>query len=210
MLFGMLVLAVRTYRLQVTRYDEFTQKSAQNFIREVRLRADRGYIVDRTGELLADNRPSFDLFLTPAFCQKCPEEVLPRLVSLLHWDPAMLPQLIEQYRNQRRIGQFQPTRLKIDLSRDEVELISAHHLELSGVEPEPVAHREYRPAPKYLVEGQPAPPGTYLPHVLGYMNEITQEELDARTARGDTAYRLGDYVGRRGLERSYEKELRGT
>jgi penicillin-binding protein 2 len=209
MLLGMLVLAVRTYRLQVTRFDEYSQKSAQNFVKEVRLRADRGSIVDRTGKTLADNRPSFDLFLTPAFCQHCPEEVLPRLVSLLRWDPAVLPQLTEQYRQQRRVGPFQPVRLKIDLSREELDLISAHHLELSGVEAEPVAHREYLRAPEYLVEGQKAPPATYLSHVLGYMNEITQEELDRLAARGDTAYRLGDYIGRRGLERFYEARLRG-
>ena len=89
MLLGLLVLAVRTYRLQVTRYDEYSAKSAANFVKEVRLRADRGSILDASGQILAENRPSFDLFLTPAFCQKCPEEVLPRMVALLSWDPTI-------------------------------------------------------------------------------------------------------------------------
>jgi penicillin-binding protein 2 len=73
-----------------------------------------------------------------------------------------------------------------------------------------VAHREYLPAPGYSVEGTPAPPSTYLSHVIGYMNEITQEELGRMAGRGDTSYRLGDYIGRRGLERFYESKLRGV
>src|SRR6185295_4506873 len=75
MLLGLLVLAVRTYRLQVTRYDEFKEKSIANFVKDVRLRADRGMVLDASGEILVDNRPSFDLFLTPAFCEKCVDEV---------------------------------------------------------------------------------------------------------------------------------------
>ena len=210
MLLGLLVLAVRTYRLQVTRYDEYSAKSAANFVKEVRLRADRGSILDSHGQILAENRPSFDLFLTPAFCQKCPEEVLPRMVALLSWDPASLPTLIDQYRTQKRNGTFQATRLKVDLSTEEVEVLSAHQLELPGIDVEPVAHRQYLRAPDRQVEGAAAPPATYLSHVIGYMNEITQEELDKRAARGDVTYRLGDYIGRRGLERSYEDVLRGT
>src|SRR5262245_23463369 len=88
MLLCLLVLAVRTYRLQVTRYDEYSAKSAANFVKEVRLRADRGSILDASGQILAENRPSFDLFLTPAFCQKCTDEVLPKMVAMLNWDPA--------------------------------------------------------------------------------------------------------------------------
>jgi penicillin-binding protein 2 len=78
-----------------------------------------------------------------------------------------------------------------------------------------VAHRQYKAprkdkAAKREVEGAGAPPATYLSHVLGYMNEITQEELDKRATGGDTTYRLGDYIGRRGLERFYEQKLRGV
>ena len=47
------------------------------------------------------------------------------------------------------------------------------------------------------------------PHVLGYMNEVTQEELDRLNAQGDGAYALGDYIGRRGVERYFERTLRG-
>jgi len=210
MLLGLLVLAVRTYRLQVTRYDEYSQKSAANFFKEVRLRAERGSILDAGGKILAENRPSFDLFLTPAFCQKCPEEVLPRMVALLNWDPASLPTLIDQYKTQKKNGTFQATRLKVDLPAEEVDLLSAHQLELPGIDVEPVAHRQYKDAPQHAVEGEKAPPSTYLSHVIGYMNEITQEELDKRASGGDVTYRLGDYIGRRGLERYYEQKLRGT
>ncbi|HVE86733.1 MAG TPA: penicillin-binding protein 2, partial [Myxococcales bacterium] len=210
MLAGLLVLSVRTYRLQVTRYDEYSQKSAANFVKEVRLRADRGNILDASGATLAENRPSFDLFLIPAFCQKCEAEVLPKVAGLLGWDGESLKTVKEQYQTQKRNGPFQPTRLKVDLSPDELSLISAHLVELPGIDVQPVAHRQYLGAPERQVEGAVVPPSTYLSHVIGYLNEITQEELDKRASGGDTTYRLGDYIGRRGLERFYEPVLRGT
>ena len=71
MLAGLLLLAVRLYRLQIIRGDEYAAKSVANFVKEIRIRADRGTIKDRRGEVLVDSRPSFDVYLTPAFCEHC-------------------------------------------------------------------------------------------------------------------------------------------
>src|SRR5688572_10681812 len=67
---------------------------------------------------------------------------------------------------------------------------------LDGVELAPVPHRNYRAS-------------TVLSHVLGYMNEITQDELARLNAKGER-YQPGDYFGRRGLERFFEPQLRGV
>src|SRR5689334_1249497 len=88
MLAGMLLLAIGLYRLQVLRGEEYQAKSVANFIKEVRIQADRGMIKDRRGQVLVDNRPSFDLFITPAFCQRCGDEVIPRLATWVGWDEA--------------------------------------------------------------------------------------------------------------------------
>ena len=92
---GLLVLAVNLYRLMVVRFEEFLALSVDNEFKDVRVRAPRGLIRDRRGEVLGDARPSLDVFITPAFCQKCVAEVIPRLQSLLAWDEEQTQHVIE-------------------------------------------------------------------------------------------------------------------
>jgi penicillin-binding protein 2 len=192
---GLLVLSMQLYRLQIIRGEEYAAKSVANFVKEVRLRADRGVIKDARGTILVDSRPSFDAFITPAFCTDCTEQVLPRLAELLHWDAEQRQKVEEVFRAARRNAPFQPVPIRIDLTRDELDRLNARRDILDGVEVVPVPHRNYRT-------------GTVLSHVLGYMNEITQDELGRLNADG-TKYALGDYIGRRGLERYFESRLRG-
>lgn len=196
MVLGLLVLAVQLYRLQITHGEEYSAKSVANFVKEVRLRADRGLIKDARGTVLVDSRPSFDAFITPAFCTRCGEEVLPQLGELLGWSEEERKRMDEQVRRARRAAPFIPLPVRIDLTRDEYDRINARLDMLDGVEVVPVPHRHYRA-------------GAVLSHVLGYMNEITQEELDRLNQQG-ARYQPGDYIGRRGLERYFEKTLRGV
>ncbi|WP_239576445.1 penicillin-binding protein 2 [Archangium primigenium] len=196
MVLGMVVLSVQLYRLQITQGEEYAAKSVANFVKEVRLRADRGLIKDRRGAILVDSRPSFDAFITPAFCTNCADEVLPRLGELLGWDEPTRKRMEDQIRIARRAAPFIPLPVRVDLTRDEYDRINARRDMLDGVEVVPVPHRNYRT-------------GSVLSHVLGYMNEINPEELERLNAEGGH-YALGDYVGRRGLERSFEYALCGT
>ncbi|ATB37564.1 hypothetical protein CYFUS_002986 [Cystobacter fuscus] len=196
MVMGLTMLAIQLYRLQITQGEEYAAKSVANFVKEVRLRADRGLIMDRRGTILVDSRPSFDAFVTPAFCTQCAEEVLPRLGELLGWDDATRKRMEEQVRAARRTAPFLPLSVRVDLSRDEYDRINARRDILDGVEVVPVPHRYYRT-------------GSVLSHVLGYMNEINPDELGRLNAEGGH-YALGDYIGRRGLERTFESKLIGT
>ncbi|ATB27148.1 penicillin-binding protein 2 [Melittangium boletus] len=196
MVLGLVVLAVQLYRLQITQGEEYAAKSVANFVKEVRLRADRGLIKDRRGTILVDSRPSFDAFVTPAFCTNCADEVLPRLGELLGWDEATRKRMEDQIRIARRAAPFIPLPVRVDLTRDEYDRINARRDMLDGVEVVPVPHRNYRT-------------GSVLSHVLGYMNEINPDELERLNAEGGR-YALGDYIGRRGLERSFESALCGT
>ncbi len=195
MVLGLLALSVQLYRLQITQGEEYSAKSVANFVKEVRLRADRGVIKDARGTILVDSRPSFDAFVTPAFCTNCVTEVIPRLAELLGWDAEQRKKVEDLVRAGRRNAPFQPVPVRIDLTRDEYDRLAARVDQLDGVEVMPVPHRNYRTS-------------TVLSHVLGYMNEITQEELERLNADG-SKYALGDYIGRRGLERYFEKRLRG-
>ncbi|WP_425334839.1 penicillin-binding protein 2 [Myxococcus stipitatus] len=193
---GMGLLAIQLYRLQIAQAEEYAAKSVANFVKEVRLRADRGAIKDARGTILVDSRPSFDAFLTPAFCQSCVEKVIPKVAELLGMDEAQRQRLETLARAGRRNGPFQPVPILVDLTRDEYDRLNARRNELDGVDIVPVPHRNYRT-------------GNLLSHVIGYMNEITQEELERFNADG-ASYSRGDYVGRRGLERYFESQLRGT
>jgi penicillin-binding protein 2 len=197
MLIGVGALAVQLYRLQVVHHDEYTAKSVANFVKETRILADRGMIKDANGQILVQNRPSFDVFVTPAFCQKCDVEVLPRLGLMLGWDEAALKKAADEVRAGRRKAPFRPVAVRIDLSRDELDLLSAQGRGMPGVDVVAVPHRAYRT-------------GSVLAHLLGYMNEISDRELEKPPADGQRPYQPGDFVGRAGLERSFESTLRGV
>jgi len=170
-LLGLLVLAVNLYRLMVVRYEEFLALSVDNEFKDTRVRAPRGLIRDRRGEVLVDARPSLDIFITPAFCQKCVLEVIPRLQALLSWDDEQLQHVVEMVKSARGPQRYQQIVVQVDLTRDEFDLVNAHQFQLPGVDLVPVPHRHYRS-------------GAALAHVLGYMNEVTSEELTRLKSKG--------------------------
>ncbi len=78
-----LVLAVRLYQLQILRGDEYKERADENFVKELRVPADRGFILDRSHRILVDSRPSYDVTLTPYFCGKACPDMLVELGTLL-------------------------------------------------------------------------------------------------------------------------------
>ncbi len=198
-----LVLVGRLYQLQILRGDEFKEKADENFVKPLRLPADRGHILDRRGKVLVDSRPSYDVMLTPAYCGKQCDEILARLATLL----ALSPEEAERSRNllagARKLERFRPYTVKVDVKREELDVLEANSMDLPGVDVQATPHRSYR----YASLGG---------HLIGYMNEVGGEELKrlneelSRGGSGQGPYQLGDYVGRRGLERRWERELRGV
>ena len=197
---GLLVLAVNLYRLMVVRYEEFNALSVDNQFKDVRLPAPRGLIKDIRGEVLVDSRPSSDVVVTPAFCQKCIAEVVPLLADYLEWDDEQRLRTEQLIRAAHGPQRYQPLLVQIDLTRDQFDLLYSHKYLLPGVDLPKVAHRSYRA-------------GTALAHVLGYMNEINPDELAKLNGYRELErppHAIGEYIGRRGVERSYEHVLRGN
>jgi penicillin-binding protein 2 len=196
---GFLVLAVRLYQLQILRGDEYKGKADENFVKELRVPADRGFIMDRSRKVLVDSRPSYDVFITPYFCGKQCDETIARLRIMLSLSPEDVARVQEHARSCRGLVRFRPFPVKVDITRDELDVFEANRLELAGVDVQPTPHRNYR----Y---------GNIAGHLLGYMNEIGPEEIKEQNEQieEDRAYQLGDYIGRRGLERRWENELRGV
>ncbi|WP_242340840.1 penicillin-binding protein 2, partial [Anaeromyxobacter sp. SG66] len=197
-----LTLVGRLYHLQVLQGDEYKEKAEENFVKEIRQPADRGHFLDRNRRILVDSRPSYDVTLTPYFCGKQCDEVLARLAAML----SMTPEEVERSRGllggARKLERFRPFTVKVDIAREELDRFLAHQMDLPGVDVQPIPHRNYR----YAGLGG---------HLIGYMNEAGPDELKRlneevqRSGTGQAPYLLGDYTGRRGLERKFERELRG-
>jgi len=199
-----LALIFRLYQLQILRGDEYKERADENFVKEQRVPADRGFIVDRNHRILVDSRPSYDVTLTPYFCGKQCDDMVTRLAQLLSLAPEDEQRVRDRVKGMRGLDKFKPLTVKVDIAREELDVIEANRVpgELAGVDVIPAPHRSYR----Y---------GAWAAHLFGYMNEIgsdelkrMNEELDA-SGSDQLAYRMGDYVGRRGLEKRWESYMRG-
>jgi penicillin-binding protein 2 len=198
------VLLGRLFQLQILRGDEYKGKADENFVKEIRRPADRGLILDRNRRVLVDSRPSYDVTLTPYFCGKQCDEIISRLATMmsLSQDEVERARAQLQIANTKKLERFRPFTVKIDVSRDEVDRYLARATDLLGVDVLPTPHRNYRFA-------------HFGGHLIGYMNEAGPDELKRlnedvqRSGSGQGPYLPGDYVGRRGLERRFERELRG-
>lgn len=184
-----LLLTLRLWYLQVISYEELYDRSVKNRTRLLVLDAPRGAIYDRNGDLLVDNRPSFQIsVLRQDVAER--EELFARLSRLLDIDPDVLE---ARWREGLRLPAYRPVPLAHDVSRETMERVQEHSIELPGI------FIETRPVRDYVAGGAMA-------HVIGYLGEITEEEL-----KGDrfSGYRGGDLVGKVALERSYDEQLRG-
>lgn len=185
-----LVLVGRLWQLQVIRGDRYFQASTDNFVKERFLSPVRGRILDRNGVVLVDNRPAFNVYVTPRYYSRSAHERLARILGLSPQDAESLWSSIEARRGAER---YRAMLVREDVDRDRLALIEQLRSELPGVDVEDVPHRYY-------------PHGTLAAHVLGYMNQITEAELARWKGEG---YEPGDSVGRYGVEKQWEHYLRG-
>jgi penicillin-binding protein 2 len=190
---ALLLLFVRLWQLQVLAGDHYLKKSADNFVKELSLPATRGQIRDTHGRPLADDRPSYDVMITPRFFN---DEALQQLARLMKLDDESVDALKAKVAAKKGLDRLRQMIAFEDVSRDDVALIESQAMSLPGVTIAAAAHRNY-------------PNGDLASHVLGYMNQITPEELAGRREDEQDPYHLGDYVGRSGLERQLESFLRG-
>ena len=197
-----LALVARLYDLQLVRGAELGKKSQENYKKELVVPAPRGKILDHRGRLLASNRPSFDIYITPEFCRPL-EEVVGRLATLIDLSPEEAAQALKTAKRTKGLDRSQPFLVKLDIGRDKLDMVLANEGRLPGVDMIPSPHRRYGPLRD---DAANAPFGPMLAHVVGYMSQVSPAEL----AAGKGRYRQGDFIGRRGIERAFESELRGV
>jgi penicillin-binding protein 2 len=183
-------LLARMYQLQIVDGAAFAARADRNFVRDYVVPAYRGPILDVTGTVLAANRSSFNVYVTPHFFLD-PQRELDLMKELLHLSDFRVAAIVEELARPSRFPRLEPFLAVEDVRRDEVALLESARWLLPGVHVAAVPHREY-------------PLGNRAAHLIGYLNEVSDAEL----AR-DASYRPGDVVGRHGIERAWEMALRG-
>jgi penicillin-binding protein 2 len=185
-----IVLLARLWYLQIVQGEEYYAASLGNFGRQIRIAAPRGNIYDRNGNLLVSNRFSHVVSVVPNDFLKNPE-ALRFLSDLLEIPETELVARFEKLKSSQR-EQYVP--VKHDVSPEVIGRILEARLDFPGVTVEQYPVRSY-------------PLGEVAAHLFGHISEINQEELAQMRGLG---YRLGDLVGKMGLEKTYETYLRGT
>lgn len=188
---GLVLLAVRLWQIQIVDGSEYRRLAALQSSRLHVLLPPRGLILDRNGELIVDNRPGLRLRLHP-------DRVTDAATTLAFLRTAMfgLPATVaERFETALRRRPFRPETLVEQLDRNVLARIVA-----SGFE-HPELEVQTAPLRRYVH-------GSLAAHLLGYLGEIDDDELAARSAWRE--YASGDIVGKMGVERSYDPWLFGT
>ena len=182
-----LVLAGRLQYLQVARSDVYATLAEANRVNISQISASRGRIIDRNGKLLADNDRNFQIRIVPERVGNL-DVTLQDLAQILDLDAT------DRYQIRRRIERhpsFKPVVILEDLSWEEFSRINLNLPYLSGVDPIVGQKRVY-------------PNAQSVAHLIGFVGTKTREDLQ----RIDDI--VGDHVGRSGVERDFERMLRGT
>ncbi|MDP9442222.1 MAG: penicillin-binding protein 2 [Actinomycetota bacterium] len=184
-------LFARLWYLQVLDSKTFVAAATTNQIRLVHEDAPRGRILDRNGNVLVDNRRSQAITVNRNLLTKHADrdQVKARLAALLGIGREELDRRIADV----RYSQYKPIPVAEDVPEELYVYVKEHQQDFPGVEATIVSQRTY-------------PNGPLAAHVLGYVGEINDRELEERKRSG---YRLGDSIGKSGAELIYESTLRG-
>lgn len=184
------VLSIRLWDLQIMKGSEMRKLSEQNRIRIKKVVAPRGVIYDKTGKVMADTRPSFNMYVTPEDIKDF-NQTVDGLARLMNIDRE---EIVDKLKAASGFPPSFPVKIKSDISMDEVAKVEANRVYLPGVSIQIEPKRNY-------------PYGKMAAHVLGYVSEINSEELKSKEYKN---YSPGDFIGKYGLERNYENYLRGV
>ena len=190
--FSLLLLIVALFRFQIIQADKYISLAAQNRLRFIRLSPSRGDIVDANGAILATSMKVFNLMGYPQDLMKKGRLQLLERIFLRHGIPISKKKIKDIIKKQYTVP-YNAVTVLLNLTLAQVsDLISDPEFP-EFLFPLPVMRRVY-------------PTGNLLPHVLGYVGEITKEELENL---GEKGYRGGDVIGKAGVELVYEDKLRG-
>ena len=184
------ILVLRMLHLQVLQYEKYRTRSEENRMEMMPLPPARGLIFDRSGNRLAENRPVFNLVVVPERVDDIKQRLL-ELATVI----SLSAEEVEQFR-QRSTGSRRPfgsVLLKASLDEEEIAALSVNRHRFAGVEVEARTSRHY-------------PYGYLTGHAVGSVRRITQEDLQTLDR---ARYSGTNFIGKRGVEKFYERSLHG-
>lgn len=180
------VLGIALFRLQIAMGDHYKELSEDNYVVQASIRAPRGEITDRNGRVIAASRQSFSICAVPRSILRNTAEMR-TLARILEVDEEFI-----ESRLSATASSYRPAAVLRDVD----------FATLSRVE------EMFADLPDVIVVSEPVrsyPGGAHFSHMVGYVGEVTQGEIEASRSE----YAPGDFVGKAGLEKEYEAYLRG-
>ena len=187
-LVGLLVL--RMLHLQVLQYEKYQTRSEENRMEMMPLPPPRGLIFDRNGNRLADNRPTFNLVVVPERVDDIEQRLL-ELADVVPISAEEIKQFHERSKGRRR--PFEAVLLKAALNEEEIAALSVNRHRFASVEVEVRTSRHY-------------PYGSLTAHAVGSVRRIAEEDLQNLDR---ASYSGTNFIGKRGVEKLYERSLHG-
>jgi penicillin-binding protein 2 len=187
---ALILIMGRVAYLSIIRGQYFSQMSKENRIRLVTIKAPRGNIMDKFGAYLARNVPSVDAVLIPYDLPKdtpARKKVAEMLSGILNMDEGNVEAIIES--QDRKL--LNAILLKENISQDQALIIMEKQNDLPGIYLDRTAIRNYDNS-------------LIFSHIIGYDGKISREEIDK-----NKEYEMTDYIGKTGIEKSYESDLKG-
>ncbi|MBV8471729.1 MAG: penicillin-binding protein 2, partial [Curvibacter sp.] len=189
------LVAARLLYLQVVRHADLAEQAENNRTAVVPIVPNRGLIVDRNGVVLASNYSAYTLEITPSKTLQPIEDLIDELAKVVDVQPRdrrRFKKLSEESRS------FDSLPIRTRLSDEEVARFAAQRFRFPGVEIKARLFRNY-------------PYGELASHVIGYIGRINEKEKEEIQDSDDEAnYRGTEYIGKLGVEQSYESQLHGT
>jgi penicillin-binding protein 2 len=185
---GVLILLLRLWHLQILQGDRLLQLSLNNRLRIRPVEAPRGFVFDRNGQLMVENRASFDLYVTPEDMPNA-EEPARRLGAILQIAPSEVHQRLAH----GQTSPSQPVLLRKGIDERAVVAIEEQKADLPGVS------LRVRPVRAYPAGGSAAA-------LLGYVSEVSEAQLQSKEFDD---FRPGETMGQAGIERRYDAFIRG-
>jgi len=186
-----LFIASRLVYLQIIKGDDLRKYSEENRLKKDKLFPTRGIIYDRNGKVIVDNRASFDVVMLAQFYPKHDPVMNSRLAKALDMPVEELSRRIDKG---RKGASFYPVLLKSNVSKDILAAIETDAHAFPGVDIEVNVQRRY-------------PYSEIAAQVLGYTGEVTPRDIAADSKK---VLESGDYIGKMGIERTYDSYLRGV
>jgi len=191
--FGLLL--VRFLWLQVVKHNDYAAQAEENRISVVPVVPNRGLILDRNGAVLARNFSAYTLEITPSKIKGDLDALIDELSTLVDIQPKDRKRFRKQLEESKN---FASSPIRTRLTDEEVARFTAQRYRFPGVEIQARLFRQY-------------PLGQVASHVIGYIGRVSQRDAEKIEDMEDSANYYGtEYIGKEGLEKSYEKQLHGT